>query len=136
MGRYGRAGALVSARDALGRQWGSSWPEHIQLGHAVERMDFDNYVDDQNDQVLEKRMVPVEEVTRGLSQRHLDFSQDAEDRVTPIRQALKHSPHDLPPLVMEPTFTEGSGLRDGHHRIKVAKEFGLTHVPAYVPRGR
>lgn len=120
---------------ALGRQWGQNWPHEIPLGEAAHRIDFDTFEGDQPaDHVLEKRMVPVEEVTKHLSQRHLDFSQDADDRMTSIRQGLKHAPHDLPPLVMGVGVT-GAGLRDGHHRVKAAKEFGLAHVPVYVPRG-
>lgn len=115
----------------LGAQWGSEWPQTITLGEAAKSMNFELEDGENTGQVLHKTSLPMSSIDHTLKGSGVGTT-DTEDRMSPIRSAFKSGPSKLPPVVPQGP----DSLRDGHHRIKAAKEFGASHVAAYVPRSQ
>ncbi len=114
--------------------WGANWPDTITLGEAAELIDFDSYQGDDLDLVLVKQEVAAAdyyEVTlEGL------VWNDSEDRAGRLWEGLGKCPESVPPIVVLDGGGERvafEGIRDGHHRVAIAHEFGRPSVPAYVP---
>src|SRR5690349_19258572 len=109
-------------RVQLGRGWADDWPETITLGDAADEIEFDLFVGDDEELVLVKRIVaPGDHYAYTTAE--LDDN-DAEDRTSRLQGGLWGSPHLVPPVVILP----GEGLRDGHHRVAIAHEAGLTRI--------
>jgi hypothetical protein len=117
--------------------WAADWPDTITLGEAADEIGFDLFgytpadpngrwpemAGDDEDLVLHKRLIPVDpRYSRSMLEQN-----DTEDFFGRIEDGLYSGGHHVPPVVDLST----EGLRDGNHRMVVAREMGLTHIPAY-----
>jgi hypothetical protein len=128
----------MSATDNLGAQWGANWPQEFGSMHeAADRMGFDSFAQPEDEHPLHRTTMAVADLQHNAMTRaeHAEMEPEVGERLNGLEQGLRNRPGDLPPLVADhPRPGKPVELRDGFHRLTMAVEQGMTHVPVYVPR--